>query len=982
MSVMGYRTSGMVGREAPLRELLEAASAARDGEARSILVTGEAGIGKSRLVAELLEHCEQWALVASGHGTPLSSGALPYGVASEMLRSLTRRVGKERLWACLGDRIELLAPLVPSLVPSSGPKANVGVDQFALLASTGDLLTELSQDQPLILVAEDLHWADDATLDLLTYWTRTIIDAPLLLVGTTRDAGVESNLFDKVSGLGRGPRARQLGLTPLTADEIVLQALGLDDDVDADVIRAAQRLSDGNPLFVEEIVSGGVTSLPRRLQVNLAGRLTQVDARTAEILFVQSLNARPVDVETLALVVEASVTEVEEALDQADRSGIVSNEPDGLWRFHHELLRQAVAKSAKPSQRRRGHRQWADALSARTGIADMVAVADHLNELGPSREAFVARRRAAEAVSAVARGTEAKLQWREALSMIHQDPSIATEEERTYVLATALMNLAAWDAIFPLVEADERVPPAAVGVRHTILTAARWGASRVLPGIDPPADIDAPAAAQMVSRIHAMGPSAETYAAAFYLVQGFHWNGLIEERNRAIQVLADIAHQVPAVTTSGVNWAVAWQIMAEHGPDRMRRRLDLARDALEASRDRDWATRSWAHAEVAAWSTSCGLLRDALAHARQSLRLVPATSVEAYGQQGLAIAALACYLLGQWDDAIDVVHQQMSILAATDIRRPWAAQTEAMIAAYRGDSLRAQDTIQVVRDALSGDHFGPATETELHFQIDLLAAVDKETTAPEVAGRLLRPYLLGADELVLGDFGFCDEAVVLASRLAWRTSDPDLAAVTRGAMQEVFGPDGEVNQAGRAEVEANLARAVGTENRQTWIDVVGRWQELEVPFSAAQCQLRLGETLLAQGHRDDVEDVLKAATITADELGARPLADEIRTLAARARIVLGGDPDPMRTSGIALTTRELEVLQLVCQGMTNDQIGTTLFISPKTASVHVSRILAKLHATNRTQLATIAQQRGLITTGSQTDAPPADRDRSIRIERR
>ena len=88
MSVMGYRTSVMVGREAPLGELLEAASAARDGEARSVLVTGEAGIGKSRLVAELLERCESWALVASGHGTPLSSGALPFGVASEMLRGL------------------------------------------------------------------------------------------------------------------------------------------------------------------------------------------------------------------------------------------------------------------------------------------------------------------------------------------------------------------------------------------------------------------------------------------------------------------------------------------------------------------------------------------------------------------------------------------------------------------------------------------------------------------------------------------------------------------------------------------------------------------------------------------------------------------------------------------------------------------------------------------------------------------------------
>ena len=703
----------MVGREAPLAELLDAASVARDGDARFVLVTGEAGIGKSRLVAELLDRSEAWALAASGHGSPLSSGALPFGVASELLRSLARRAGKEQLAACLGDRVELLTPLVPSLVASRGGVAEVEVDQFAVLATTGELLIELSQEQPLILVAEDLHWADDATLDLLTYWARTIVDARLLLVGTTRDVGVDTNVFAKISELGRGPRALQIQLGPLSGDEIVLQAHQLDDDVQADVVLAAQRLSDGNPLFVEEIVSGGITSLPGRLQVDLARRLTDVSVRTADIVIAQSLDARPVDVETLALVVDAPVAEVEEALDEADQAGIVSAGATGSWRFHHELLRQAVAQSARPSQTRRGHRRWADALGARGGVADLVAVADHLEELGPSPEAFAARRRAAEAVSAVARGTEAKLQWRRALSMIHQDPSVATEEERTHVLASALMNLAAWDALFPLAEADEIVPPAAVGLRRMLLTAARWGASRVLPGVDPPADIDGPVADQMLRELREIEASPETYAAAFYLVQGLHWHGLLEERNRAIQVLAEIAHQVPTTTTGGVDWAVAWQIMAEHGPDRMRRRLDLAEGALEASRDRDWATRSWAHAEVAAWSISCGLLRDALAHARQSFRLVPATSLEAYGHQGLAIASLATYLLGQWDDAVDFGRQDLAILAASDIRRPWAMQTEAMIAANRGDHAGANTAIQEVRDALSSDHFGPATEREL-----------------------------------------------------------------------------------------------------------------------------------------------------------------------------------------------------------------------------------------------------------------------------
>jgi DNA-binding NarL/FixJ family response regulator len=203
------------------------------------------------------------------------------------------------------------------------------------------------------------------------------------------------------------------------------------------------------------------------------------------------------------------------------------------------------------------------------------------------------------------------------------------------------------------------------------------------------------------------------------------------------------------------------------------------------------------------------------------------------------------------------------------------------------------------------------------------------------------------------------EELVLSGRLAWRGGDADEAyadLVRRTADGRLT--SGRLDRSWGTEIDAHLLRAADKDTAAAWVTASASWQELGVPYRASECRVRLAEMLLTDGDREGAARHLATAVSTAEQLNAQPLADEARTLAARGRVALPGAA--RATSRGGLTDREFEVLQLLATGSTNDQIARALFMSPKTASVHVSHIIAKLDATNRTEVASIAHRRGLL----------------------
>jgi DNA-binding CsgD family transcriptional regulator len=169
---------------------------------------------------------------------------------------------------------------------------------------------------------------------------------------------------------------------------------------------------------------------------------------------------------------------------------------------------------------------------------------------------------------------------------------------------------------------------------------------------------------------------------------------------------------------------------------------------------------------------------------------------------------------------------------------------------------------------------------------------------------------------------------------------------------------------------AELARAQGDGEIGAWGDAAARWQEFDAPYSAAYAKWRYAEAILAAGGaRSDARAALTEAHAVATRLRARPLAGELEALARRARLALHDDEDAAATPAadgdgaaerVGLTARELEVLRLVAAGQTNRAIGQALYISEKTVSVHISRILAKLDAGGRVEAAGLAHRLGLL----------------------
>ena len=464
----------MVGREAELVALVNGFEKASGGEAQLVLVSGEAGIGKTRLVRELVGLLPGDVVVAYGHAVPLANGALPYGLAGDLLRSLVTQVGPDAVAAALGKRTSLLSPLIPRFAEKPG----TSVDRLAVIGASQDLLAELSQAGSLVLVVEDAHWADASSLELLMVWARTLVRGRLLLVMTSRVVGVGDDVLKTISHLRRLPNCTPIELDALSDDEVDAQVRSLDADLPLALMRDIRRLSDGNPLFVEELVAGGSTEPSRPLTVDLSARLDVLGTHAA-VVRAAALEGRAFGSEELAAVAGRPVPDVERILDEAVLAGILTELPGAQWAFHHELLRQAAASSLPGSARLRGHRAWATTLNREPATpGGLVSVADHLAACGDTRQAFDARISAAEAVWGVASSPETIGQWMAALRMLDRAPALADEEEFDAVLGAATCSTSLWPVVAEILEIVDRRGVAGSPIRAALALLLGYSASR------------------------------------------------------------------------------------------------------------------------------------------------------------------------------------------------------------------------------------------------------------------------------------------------------------------------------------------------------------------------------------------------------------------------------------------------------------------------------------------------------------------------
>jgi DNA-binding CsgD family transcriptional regulator len=916
----------LVGRDDELRALVNCGTGQGTAASTVALVSGRAGMGKSRLVAEAAAR-----LRAEGV-TVLSGAALPFGPTGPPYVPLC---------AALRGALPETAPVLRALTGAT----SVGRTQLCELLRLA--VSALAERARLVLVIEDLHWLDPATGDALVYLLTQPVSGRWGLILTRRyedQGGGGSNLIDYL-------QTRPLVRVSLEAMEMADVA----DQVAAITGRAPTteeldriyRRSGGIPLLVEEVAAAGTTGLPEHLRSLFLDRVRSVGHAVYSVVAVVAVVEQGCDENDVAEVLGVDAGAALAALEAAVAADLLVLDPGG-FRVRHDLLREVVYDALPPGRRRDLHAGVARALSRRN--VEPAELARHWYRAGFADEAArasLAAAREAErdhAPAAAHRHLERVLQLWTSLSPdvralgvsrtdVARRAAAAAEREGAFVRAIALAE--------ELV-GEDRNDPNEQARRWSRLAAYRLGAGdgRGCTGAFEHALLLLPGVTDPLVRADVLAGYAR-------------FLGLTGNPERA-RLLADQAKAVrveDAITRCRV--LMAWGQSRVDGEDGLQ--------ALKQARDLAVALDAGQELAVSHAMLELSLERRGRIHEREPVLRAGLRYVAAHGLRGGTEAVLQYQLagllldLGRWDEAEEIL-QAIRGRIATGFARYFATGFAARLAAARGN----EDVEVLVTECRGLAEAIPQQPVPL--RTALMAAAEAALWAgrPKRAEALAREAWEQPDQ----DPGWRAEVLAVLTR-AWaaravpgpsrrRTAPVDLVR----SSVDLDRPDHPRVHAFVLSARAELNYGAGARDVAEWREVVDAWTRASDPYRTACARLRLAWALLrSRTGRVQAASELGEAARVATALGARPLLQAVGALANAARVPL--DRRPATRDRFGLTPRELEVLRLLIAGLTNADIGVELGLSPRTVGVHVSRILHKLGAARRTEAAEIARRSGL-----------------------
>ena len=972
--------ASFVGRSGELARLEEELAAAAAGRGSTILVTGEAGIGKTRLVSELAARAETGEpTVLSGRCIDLVGPGLPYLPLVEALRPLRGSSVLADLPGGLGE----LSRLVPEL---AGPERAVPAGervasdtQLQLFQELLAVLERLSEAAPLLFVLEDLHWADASTLDLVAFLAHAVTERHILIVATYRsdEPNAAAPLQRLVAELVRARKATALELGPLDREDLEQLVAAATESVSPELATTIYERSEGNPFFAEELLAAsarGDETLPRLLRDALLQRVGRLDAISRTVLRMAAAAGRDVPYALLAAVISLPEEQLLEALEDAVEHGVlVADQHAGAFRFRHTLLAEVVYATLLPGEREAVHGRLARALEEHPGlVAARTATgeaAQHWMSAGRPVEALVASVEAAGEAEAVSGLAEALQHVERALELWGHVPN---PEELTGLELPALLAWAAeladltgngrraaaltQRAIELLDEnADPRVKGMLYerlgsyllpwGAREEGLAAFEWAVELV--PVEPPS-------AERVRVLSALGN------ALMLSWRHAESKAVCEEAIAIADLIEDDRPAIRAMSVLGID--LCYLGRPADGMRVLRRAQARAR---ERGRPRDVTHSDVMLCEVL---VATGKLMDAAQTALDGLTIARRTGLErSYGVLLAGYAAEALLEAGDWSRADEILDAALSPEGTYWSHYPHLLR--AQLAIGRGELTAARQQLEAGAQG-AREPTSAARHARLTAELALwegraghaARAVEAGLRGPKTGAGFQRIRLAAigvqaaAECRQLASIGRDAAAVDSARRLARR-----LLAEARRCAEEVAAVNPDAG-AWRAVAEAEHSRVEDRPSPERWQAAVTAWDELERPYPAACCRWRQAEALVATGRSAEATVAARAAHRVATRLGARTLQRELQLLAERARLDLVGlraedaHAPSTEATALALTPREREVLQLLGRGYTNREIGAELVISVKTASVHVSHILGKLDVPSRIDAARIAQR--------------------------
>jgi DNA-binding CsgD family transcriptional regulator/tetratricopeptide (TPR) repeat protein len=976
-----------IGRSEESRALARALGQARRGATPTVFVAGEAGIGKSRLLDEFSAAADG-ARVLVGHCAPLGVSPPPLTPVVGALRAYVRSVAHvER--AQLARVAPGLTRLLPELAGSNddwrGEHEQVWV--FDLLLSA---LETLAAERPLVLAIEDVHWADQSTLDLVAYRARTRRVPGCVVVATYRNEELPSGhaLRLLLGELARSPGVETIKLRPFDRDELVAQMTAIldappDDDVVADVVAR----SDGNPFFAEELLAAGQghAASGSTLQDVLLARIESLPERTQTILRILAVARRSLVHQALAAVSGTADEELEPIVrDAVDRAVIVATR-DGAYAFRHALLQEATYERLLPQERVRLHGELARAIDAHlamSGDSDPQILADlahHWQSAGDLARALTAGVQAGRAAEAIYAHAEALAQYERALQLWD---AVSEPEQRAAIDRVELRARAAEAAgnrgdsaraALLVQDAIEDAKADADPTRTGVLT-ERLGRYRWVGG-------ETAAALKAFENAAALIPSSPPSIARARVLAALAHALLISGQVAAAHARATEARDVAQAASASVEEARALSTLGAAADD-VDEGLRLVRDG------RRLLERAGAPSDCIFITNGsefqllehASRLEDAVDVAQAGISFTGRRGMQRNHQAWLeTLAASALIRLGKWAQAEAILEQAIA-KEPIGITRLAVQLSRAELQLARGELAAAEETVADGLGAVRGDH--PLAGK----RFDILAALDLARRRFDAARTQVEQGLVALEQV---------EDAAAHGRLCWRgieveatraeraraarkASEHETAAAVAAKLLDharlvASGrPENTELTALVASCEAELGRAQGDPNDDAWLKAAASWEARCEPYAAAYCRVRAAEAALSRkGPKTEAAASLRLAHATAERLHAVSLLETVESLARRARIELA--PPPAAPQPVApavdstphgLTPRELQVLRLVARGYTNPQIAGALFISRKTAGAHVSNILSKLGVARRVEAAAMAERLDLL--GDQT----------------
>jgi DNA-binding CsgD family transcriptional regulator/tetratricopeptide (TPR) repeat protein len=973
-----------VGREEEHREIRSVIDAARMNESRLLVISGEAGVGKSRLVHHGIEAYEHRATLRVVVINCIDSGDSPLAFAPFLvaLRRLERELDDDSRAQLIQPVREELSKLAMVATTDAGPA--VRLQLFERFIS---LFEGLQGRTPLLFVFENLHWADRSSLDLLGFILANREATRIGIIVTYRsDEPTDNEGFRRfVAQLGRHDNVRRLTLQRLDRATFRCHIANLAGaNVDLTTEHEIWKRSQGNPFYAEELLAAindgkPRNALPATLREMLAERLRSVPAETQVMLRTMSAGGDVVSVDhAMAASAGTGGTSTQDHIRSAVNSGLLEYDARlDTVRFRHALLREVAYDELLPAERRNIHRRWAAVVESSS-----MAATQKSTELARHYLRADMREEAAEACLLAATYAERSGGYAEAAQHLGHALDAGAAADNDALRLQILERIAKCSHLSG--DNDQ-----AVELTRSALHV----------GLSTPERVKA--LADLGCYLHAAGRSGEAldvHAEAARLIVD------VDDAELEVEVLTAHAQSLSAMAAHREAVAVAREALAHCRQNELPYResqilallghdlvvlgeIDEGTNALQQSLE--FAERSGDASRIAeSFRTLAAMLAGPLNRLDDALdvALTGITRVDQLGLDrhwGVALRSVvidALFRLGRWAEAGDYITDSLrrSPRGAADID---LRLSRAKLSLGSGDFAQAAVDLEAVERLT-------ARSVDLRYRIPLatlksgLALWQRNPDEALLHVELGLTYVQETDDvwlfapLLWHGLRACGEQAedarmrgdVSAGELAVKTAEHWKRMVEECAERSTAaGPLGLLVRGYESLCAGELSRVQGVPDAQAWRSAVDAWSELGHPYPTAYCRFREGEAQsLGRRKRDGVEAALREAWSIAARMDALPLRMEIESVAKRAGVELHAadvvvelDAPPvieLSAGTPSLTKREQQVLELVAAGEGNRAIANALFISEKTASVHVSNIMAKLGASSRAQVAAMVHR--------------------------